>query len=123
MRDHAPVQRLPLGTRASGNININPKLLNPIEVTGAPTSGVKAGVVYVVKCALGYKAGIMKNVPARMRAFGVLLATSYSIPLFAWFDDCHAAETRHREIFASKRINGELFDLTEQDIHQIRLRA
>ncbi|MCW5640959.1 MAG: GIY-YIG nuclease family protein [Rhodoferax sp.] len=123
LRDHSPTQRRPVGPRASRSSNISPERLNPIEVIGEPTSGTKAGVVYVLKSAYGYKVGRTRNVPARMRAFGVHLPIIYTIPLCAWFDDCHEAETRYHQIFASKRINGEWFDLTEQDLHQIRSRA
>jgi len=39
------------------------------------------------------------------------------------FDDCHAAERRYHDAFASKRINGEWFDLEEADIELIRKAA
>lgn len=97
--------------------------LNPIEVIGEPTTGAKSGVVYILKSAYGYKVGRTRNVPNRMRTFGVKLPFIYTIPLCAWFEDCHAAETRYHELFASKRINGEWFDLDDSDIQSIRLRA
>lgn len=122
LRESTPNITRPRAPRASRSV-IAPERLNPIEVIGEPTTGHRAGVVYVLKSALGYKVGRTKNVPARMRAFGVLLPIVYTIPLCAWFDDCHEAEKRYHNRFAEKRINGEWFDLTEQDIEHIRLRA
>ncbi|SHH62986.1 GIY-YIG nuclease family protein [Pollutimonas bauzanensis] len=122
LRDHVPAERRP--TRLwSTRSRIAPERLNPIEVVGEPTKGPRAGVVYILKSAYGYKVGRIRNVPARMRAFGVQLPIIYSIPLCAWFDDCHQAERRYHHLFANKRINGEWFDLNEADIQQIRLRA
>lgn len=113
----------PTGQRKTHPNSIAPERLNPIEVIGEPTLGIKAGVVYVLKSAHGYKVGRTSRVPARMRTFGVQLPFVYTIPLCAWFDDCHVAERRYHEMFASKRINGEWFDLNEADVQQIRLRA
>lgn len=97
--------------------------LNPIEVIGDPMTGAKSGVVYLLKSAYGYKVGRTRNIPNRMRAFGVKLPFIYTIPLCAWFDDCHIAEARYHARFASKRINGEWFDLDDGDIESIRRRA
>lgn len=123
LRDHAPMATRPAGPRRARTSSIALERLNPIEVIGDPTTGPKAGVVYILKSAYGYKVGRTRNVPARMRAFGVHLPIVYTIPLCAWFDDCHVAERRYHEMFASKRINGEWFDLNEHDIQQVRLRA
>lgn len=123
LRDHATMATRPTDHPRIHTSSIAPERLNPIEVIGEPTTGTKAGVVYVLKSAYGYKVGRTCNVPARMRTFGVHLPFVYTIPLCAWFDDCHAAERRYHEMFASKRINGEWFDLNEHDIQHIRLRA
>jgi hypothetical protein len=123
LRDHASMATKSTGQRKSRTSGIAPDRLNPIEVIGEPTTDTNAGVVYVLKSAYGYKVGRTRNVPARMRAFGVHLPIVYTIPLCVWFGDCHVAERRYHEMFASKRINGEWFDLNEYDIQQIRLRA
>lgn len=103
--------------------SVNPQRLNPMEVIGEPFHNAKAGVVYILKSAYGYKVGRTRNVPDRMRAFGVKLPFIYTIPLVAWFEDCHEAESKYHQCFASKRINGEWFDLDAEDIELIRLRA
>lgn len=124
LRNSATMVTKPTGlTRARSSSGIPPERLTPIEVIGEATLGPKAGVVYVLKSAYGYKVGRTRNVPARMRAFGVHLPFVYTIPLCAWFDDCHEAERRYHNIFFDKRINGEWFDLSESDIERIRLRA
>lgn len=122
LRERTPGITHPVGPRLSRH-KVSAERLDPIEVVGKPTIGPRAGVVYVLKSASGYKVGRTKNVPARMRAFGVLLPFVYTIPLCAWFEDCHEAEKRYHNRFASKRINGEWFDLTEQDLEDIRRRA
>jgi len=113
----------PKASERSSTGKILPERLTPVEVVGNASSGAKAGVVYVLKSAYGYKVGRTKNVPDRMRAFGVKLPFMYTIPLCAWFDDCHEAEHRYHRIFECKRINGEWFDLDENDLQMIRLRA
>ncbi len=124
LRDHVPVATRPTGPRkAIGRSGIPSERLIPIEIIGEPTAGPKAGVVYVLKSAYGYKVGRTRNVPARMRAFGVHLPIVYTIPFCAWFDDCHEAERRYHNMFATKRINGEWFDLTDSDVEKIRMRA
>jgi hypothetical protein len=131
LRDHTPGITRPRSPRvasprtASGprQGGVAPERLNPIEVIGTPTSGPRAGVVYVLKSAYGYKVGRTRNVPARMRAFGVVLPFMYTVLMCAWFDDCHEAERRYHLRYADKRINGEWFDLEEADIQAIRLRA
>lgn len=120
--------RTTMETRPSSQLRarphtISPERLQPMEVMGEATIGAKAGVVYVLKSAYGYKVGRTRNIPARMRAFGVHLPFIYTIPLCVWFDDCHAAERHYHKIFSEKRINGEWFDLLESDIQRIRLRT
>lgn len=120
--DNQSVNRTVALSRASRPNGIGLERLTPIEVVGSAVSGSHAGVVYVLKSAYGFKVGRTRNVPARMRAFGVHLPFVYTIPLCVWFEDCHNAERHYHEIFAHKRINGEWFDLDESDIQQIRLR-
>lgn len=123
IRKDGAVSTVPKPLKQRPPVGVYPERLNPIEVIGEPVTGRKAGVVYLLKSAYGYKVGRTRNVPARMRAFGVHLPFIYTIPLCSWFSDCHAAERRYHKMFAEKRINGEWFDLGEDDIQQLRLRA
>jgi hypothetical protein len=103
-------------------LSIASERLVPIEVVGESSGGERAGVVYLLKSAYGYKVGRSRNPPARMRTFGVQLPFIYTIPLVAWFDDCVDAERRYHDMFRTKHINGEWFDLTEEDINSVRSR-
>lgn len=123
LRDQATMATRPNGVVKPKTSRIAPERLNPVEVIGQPASGAFAGVVYVLKSAYGYKIGRTRSVPDRMRAFGVQLPFVYTIPFCVWFDDCHNAERRYHDTFASKRINGEWFDLDETDIELIRKAA
>lgn len=119
LRDQAPMRIRPKGSRIRPS-RMAPERLNPVEVIGQPRTGAKAGVVYLLKSAYGYKIGRTRSVPDRMRAFGVQLPFIYTIPFCVWFDDSHAAERRYHDAFANKRINGEWFDLEDADIELIR---
>ncbi|VVP48250.1 hypothetical protein PS838_05212 [Pseudomonas fluorescens] len=123
LRAHNSMAVEPKARRKQQTHNIDPVRLNPLEVIGEPANGAKSGVVYLLKSAYGYKVGRTRNIPNRMRAFGVKLPFIYTIPLCAWFEDCHAAESRYHRRFADKRINGEWFDLDDSDIQLLRLRA
>lgn len=123
LRDQAKMADTPQVSSMSRVNGVAPQRLNPVEVVGEPCEGARSGVVYLLKSAYGYKVGRTRNVPNRMRAFGVKLPFIYTIPLVAWFEDCHSAEARYHQRFASKRINGEWFDLDDGDIESIRLRA
>lgn len=116
-----PVQK-EAGFRIMRPGRIAPERLNPIEVIGEPTASPRGGVVYVLKSKYGYKIGRTKNIPARMRAFGVLLPFLYTIELCAWFDDAVVAEKRYHEMFRGKRLEGEWFELEDHDIQRIRAR-
>lgn len=102
--------------------NVPRERLQPIEVVGQPTTAPRGGYVYVLESAYGYKVGRTKNMPNRMRAFGVKLPIMYTIPLCAWFDDHFEAEASYHRLFADKHINGEWFNLQEQDVAMIRAR-
>lgn len=102
---------------------IAPERLIPVEVIGEPTSAPRGGFVYVLKSAYGYKIGRTRSMPNRMRTFGVQLPFLYTIEMCAWFDDHYEAESSFHRMFADKRINGEWFDVSEDDLAAIRARA
>lgn len=111
----------PMSTNARKN-SLARERFEPVEVIGEPTGSPKGGYVYVLQSAYGHKVGRTRNMPSRMRAFGVKLPIVYTIPLCAWFDDHIAAESAYHRIFSQKRVNGEWFNLEEQDISLIRAR-
>lgn len=128
--DLEPREVLPNGARAVRPIRqptqrkhaISRERLDPIEVVGEPTNAPRGGYVYILQSAYGCKVGRTRNMPSRMRAFGVKLPILYTIPLCAWFDDHVEAESAYHRRFSEKRINGEWFSLQEEDIALIRER-
>lgn len=76
----------------------------------------RPGFVYVVAGGGYYKIGKSQKVPARLRNFGLLLP--FPVELIHSFpvDDCDQSEQRLHAMFADKRINGEWFDLTADDL-------
>jgi hypothetical protein len=94
----------------------------PAEIIGEPTTSPRGGYVYVLQSAYGYKVGRTRNIPSRMRAFGVKLPIMYTIPLCAWFDDHIEAEAAYHRMFADKHVNGEWFNLNEHDVATVRER-
>ncbi|WP_062469502.1 GIY-YIG nuclease family protein [Variovorax boronicumulans] len=116
----SPVGPHAAATRGRGGSS---ERLNPVEIIGEPTQAARGGYVYVLKSAFGCKVGRTRNVPSRMRTFGVKLPIVYTIPLCAWFDDHIAAETAYHRLFGDKRINGEWFDLSDDDVGLIRSRS
>lgn len=96
--------------------------LDPVEVIGDANNSPRGGYVYLLQSAYGYKVGRTRSMPNRMRTFGVQLPIMYTIPLCAWFDDHIEAESSYHRLFSDKRINGEWFNLLEQDVEMIRSR-
>jgi hypothetical protein len=122
-----PREALPAGAKAvrtpRERMGMPRERLEPIQVVGDPSDATRGGYVYVLKSAYGFKVGRTRNVPSRMRAFGVHLPIMYTIPLCAWFDDHIDAESRYHRLFSDKRINGEWFALDDHDIELIKQRS
>lgn len=109
--------------RRTSRSGFAPERFLPAELIGQPNDSVRGGYVYVLESAYGCKVGRTRDIPSRMRAFGVKLPIAYSIRLCAWFDDHYVAETRFHQLFRDKHINGEWFALEEADIELIRGRT
>lgn len=112
----------PVRTQSERRGSLARERFEPVEVIGEPTSSARGGYVYVLQSAYGHKVGRTRNMPSRMRAFGVKLPIMYTIPLCAWFDDHIEAEASYHRMFSEKRVNGEWFNLEEQDVALIRAR-
>lgn len=110
-------------TRKVSGPAIAKERLVPMELVGEPTSAARGGYVYALKSAYGYKIGRTRNIPSRMRAFGVHLPFIYTIEFCAWFDDHIEAESRYHKLFATKQINGEWFDLSDQELSLVHQRV
>jgi hypothetical protein len=84
-----------------------------------PTSPV-AGYVYVIRSPYGYKIGKTVNLKVRTRLFEVKLPFPVHVEHYAWFDDYTAAERGLHLRFQAKRLEGEWFALTADDLAEIR---
>jgi hypothetical protein len=94
----------------------------PRRTNGAPrpSDSPTGGYVYVIRSEYGFKIGKTVNLRERTRLFSVKLPFPISIEHYAWFDDYTFAESRFHRMFADKRLEGEWFDLTSEDLEVIR---
>lgn len=84
-----------------------------------PTS-TTAGYVYVIRSQYGFKIGKTVNIRTRTRLFEVKLPFPISIEHYAWFEDYTSAERNFHQMFRDKRLEGERFNLSPQDINVIK---
>lgn len=65
LRNHTPLERVPIRSTPSRRSSIPSERLNPIEVIGEPASGPRAGVVYILKRRMATRwAGLATYQPA-----------------------------------------------------------
>lgn len=110
-------------SRVGSRSGLAPERFVPAELVGEPTDAPRGGYVYVLESAYGCKVGRTRNLPQRLRAFGVKLPIAYAVRLCAWFDDHVEAESRYHALFRDKHVNGEWFSLDSEDIDLIRKRT
>lgn len=92
----------------------------PAKSAERPVVSRTGGFVYVIKSAYGYKIGKTVNLKDRTRLFSVKLPFPISIEHYAWFDDYSAAEMNFHRQFHEKRLEGEWFNLSPEDLAAIR---
>lgn len=79
------------------------------------------GYVYLIQSPTSaYKIGLTKNPKDRKRTFGVKLPFEVEFIALIRSDDMEALEEQLHAIFADKRINGEWFNLTTEDVQYIQ---
>jgi hypothetical protein len=78
------------------------------------------GFIYILKSAHGSKIGKTKHVNSRMRFFEIKLPFPVSVEILLEVRDMSRTEKRLHDYFEMKHINGEWYDLTEQDYEYIR---
>lgn len=80
----------------------------------------KAGYIYVIRADTGhYKIGRTNNVPNRMRLFAVKLPFDFKIIHHFPCLNMYEAEAELHKVFSGKRVNGEWFNLSEDDVSQL----
>jgi len=85
-----------------------------------PSNHPTGGYVYLVRSQYGVKIGKSVNVKSRTRLFEVKLPFPISVEHYAWFDDYSYAERDLHKRYHAKRLEGEWFDLSKDDIAQIK---
>lgn len=81
----------------------------------------RSGYVYLIQSESGhYKIGRTKDINDRMHTFNVKLPMQYEPLHVITCVDCYQVEKELHQKFASKRINGEWFDLTGTDVAYIK---
>lgn len=79
------------------------------------------GFVYLVKSPNGaYKIGRTKNPQSRAKTFGVLLPFEIEFLCLIKTKDMRQLEKELHERFATKRLNGEWFELSDEDVEYIK---
>ena len=78
-----------------------------------------AGYVYFVQCNNKVKIGFSRNYIERIKIYKVASPFESKMLHVIKTDDCKKLEEYFHNRFASKRVEGEWFDLTEIDIKQI----
>ena len=78
------------------------------------------GYVYVIRSQYGFKIGKTVNIKSRTRLFEVKLPFPITVEHYAWFEDYSQAERMFHDMFESKRLEGEWFDLDQADVAKIK---
>lgn len=78
------------------------------------------GYVYVIRSQYGFKIGKSRRLKERTRLFEVKLPFPISVEMTGWFPDYSLAERRFHLKFHQKRLEGEWFDLSKDDLVELR---
>jgi hypothetical protein len=81
----------------------------------------RPGFVYLIKSPSGhYKIGKTSNIHNRLRTFNVKLPFEPTLVHTIKSSDMHAQEQVLHQRFASQRVNGEWFNLSDEDVAYIK---
>lgn len=86
------------------------------------TDGSRPGFIYVIKAGPYYKIGRSNKAERRIAQLGIQLPWPVEIVMTAEVPDMVRLERELHAFFASQRLNGEWFELSDDDIHLIRTR-
>jgi len=82
---------------------------------------VNKGYVYFIKSEFGYKIGCTNNIAKRLKIFEVKLPFKVNLESYIESKDHNKLESMLHNLLSHKRIDGEWFDLTENDFSEIDL--
>ncbi len=74
------------------------------------------GYIYLMKSDHGYKIGKSSKLPQRVKQIGIQLPFEHECIYSSKVKNYHKIEKFFHKHFSSKHINGEWFDLTEEDV-------
>jgi hypothetical protein len=99
------------------DIDITPlrRASSPREKSYLPISGS----IYVLQSKYGYKIGKTVNLKDRIRLFGVKLPFAFELVVTGDVSNYSKVEAELHEQYSHKRLEGEWFDLSPEDVDQI----
>jgi hypothetical protein len=106
----------PINTSFKDCISLNPDNSPSMESQTA----LDPGYIYVIKSKHGYKIGKSRNLKDRTRLFEVKLPFPIELEMSGWAHDYSNMERRLHNLFASKRLEGEWFNLDSTDLERLR---
>lgn len=102
---------------------LNGEWEQPRPITIEQKSQKRAGYVYLVRGEtnpITYKIGFTKDIKNRIKTFSVKLPFPIEFVCAIKTDDMIVLETELHKRFADKRLDGEWFDLSSEDVEYIR---
>ncbi len=98
---------------------ISPRARVCIDCT--PRKTMRPACIYLISGAGLVKIGIAIDVSKRLASLNIGSPVDLSVTYWFWSEDCQFDENYLHKIFKDKRIKGEWFDLSEQDIEWIKV--
>lgn len=93
---------------------------SPRSSSSVPSASPTGGYIYVIRSPYGFKIGKTVNLKQRTRLFEVKLPFKNSLEHYAWFENYTHAERSFHLRFHEKRLEGEWFDLSPEDLAAIK---
>ena len=90
------------------------------QVSGRLRGWGRPGYVYVVQCGEFYKIGRTTNLERRIPQLTVQLPYPLKLVCFIQTPNSASEERRLHELYADKRLNGEWFALTDEQVKEIK---
>jgi hypothetical protein len=78
------------------------------------------GYIYIIKSDFGYKIGKSKDAKNRVKNIGLQLPFKIELIFQFYVEGYHMKEKQLHEQFKNKHINGEWFNLSDEDIEAIK---
>lgn len=88
----------------------------PYPIQRRPQMLAEAGVVYLLKAAERYKIGRTKELERRLMEHGTSSPFPIALILSETVDNCEEVERELHQMFGSKRVKGEWFELGDNDL-------